>query len=93
MEPKAPEHVVHVGRMVSMLISAVKSEERDPAPGVDVEETFRRMVNFVRRENGLRDERMLYPLKPYLGLLRWPQWRDLIFSARATIYTGRKERK
>jgi hypothetical protein len=43
-------------------------------PSEDKERMFRRLVNFVNRENKVTDVQVLYPLRPYLSRLKWRTW-------------------
>jgi hypothetical protein len=93
MEAKVPAYEVEVTPIVNLMLIYLRSEEfkgrSKTAPGAEEEEIFRRVVKFVRRQNGLRDPRALDPLKPYLSFLRWPQWRDAITRVRHSILRGK----
>jgi hypothetical protein len=81
MKYEVPRYELDVPTLVGLMLMKFKSE----SSRAEDEENWRRLVKFVRRENGLRDERDLDPLKPYLGLLRWPQWRDEFTRKRNSI--------
>jgi hypothetical protein len=82
MKPSVPRDEIDVPTLVSLMLMHFNSE---PSPAAENEDIWRRLVKFVRRENGLPDERELDRLKPYLGLLRWPQWREKFTRTRHSI--------
>jgi hypothetical protein len=82
MKPTVPRDEIDVPTLVSLMLMHFESE---PSPAAENDDMWRRLVKFVRRENGLPDERELDPLKPYLGLLKWPQWRDKFTRTRHSL--------
>jgi hypothetical protein len=51
-------------------------------PTVENERMFARLVKFVDRENKVEDERVLYPVKPYLSAMSLAKWCDWVTKIR-----------
>jgi hypothetical protein len=60
------------------------NDQNPPAwePSEEHERMFRRLVKFVNRENQVEDESVLYPVRPYLSVVRWRKWCDCITEIR-----------